>query len=42
MEEISALLGGFAVAITPYNMMLMVVGIVLGVIIGVYATPESG
>ena len=35
MEEISALLGGFAVAITPYNMMLMVVGIVLGVIIGV-------
>jgi len=35
MEEIGALLGGFAVAITPYNLMLMVVGIVLGVIIGV-------
>jgi putative tricarboxylic transport membrane protein len=35
MEEFSSLLGGFAVAITPYNLLLMVIGIVLGVIIGV-------
>jgi putative tricarboxylic transport membrane protein len=35
VEELSALMGGFAVAFTPYNIGLMVVGIVLGVIIGV-------
>lgn len=35
MEELSALMGGFAVAISPYNILLMVIGIVLGIIIGV-------
>src|SRR5471032_1753744 len=35
MENISALLQGFSVALTPYNLMLMMVGITLGVIIGV-------
>src|ERR1700693_3508752 len=35
MEEINALLQGFSVALTPYNLGLMMVGIVLGVIIGV-------
>ena len=35
MEEINSLLQGFAVALTPYNLVLMLVGIVLGVIIGV-------
>ncbi len=35
MEEINSLMGGFAVALTPYNMGLMMVGIVLGVLIGV-------
>src|SRR6202162_1864538 len=35
MEEIHALLQGFAVALTPYNLGLMMVGIILGVIIGV-------
>ena len=35
MEELNALFGGFAVVLTPYNMMLMVIGILLGVIIGV-------
>jgi putative tricarboxylic transport membrane protein len=35
MEEISSLMQGFAVALTPYNVMLMLIGIVLGVIIGV-------
>ena len=35
MEELAALAGGFAVAITPYNIALMVLGIVLGVVIGV-------
>lgn len=35
MEEISALIHGFGVISTPFNLMLMVVGIVLGVIIGV-------
>ncbi len=35
MEEINALFHGFAVALTPFNLMLMIVGIVLGVIIGV-------
>jgi putative tricarboxylic transport membrane protein len=35
MEEINALLKGFEVALTWYNLGLMMVGIVLGVIIGV-------
>src|SRR5450631_2407578 len=35
MENINALLQGFSVALTPYNLMLMMVGITLGVIIGV-------
>ena len=35
MEELSSLLGGFAVVLTPLNLALMFVGIVLGVIIGV-------
>jgi putative tricarboxylic transport membrane protein len=35
MEEINALLQGFAVVSTPMNLMLMVIGIVLGVLIGV-------
>ena len=35
MENIHALMQGFAVALTPYNLMLMMVGITLGVIIGV-------
>ncbi len=35
MAEISALFHGFAVVLTPFNMLLMMIGIVLGVIIGV-------
>src|SRR6266513_1261583 len=35
MEEINALLQGFTVALTPYNLGLMMVGIILGVSIGV-------
>ncbi len=35
MEEISSLLHGFSIALTPLNLMLMAIGIVLGVIIGV-------
>jgi putative tricarboxylic transport membrane protein len=35
MEEVSALLHGFAVVLTPFNLILMLVGILLGVIIGV-------
>ena len=35
MEEISALFHGFAVALTPFNLLLMFVGVTLGVIIGV-------
>ena len=35
MEEISALFNGFAVAMTPFNLLLMLVGVTLGVIIGV-------
>src|SRR6187455_1024757 len=35
MEEIANLFQGFAVALQPFNIMVMVVGIVLGVIIGV-------
>lgn len=35
MEEISALFSGFAVAMTPFNLLLMLVDVTLGVIIGV-------
>jgi putative tricarboxylic transport membrane protein len=35
LEEISSLMHGFGVALTPFNLGLMLVGIVLGVIIGV-------
>jgi putative tricarboxylic transport membrane protein len=35
MEEINSLMQGFSVALTPYNMGLMMVGIILGVLIGV-------
>jgi putative tricarboxylic transport membrane protein len=35
MDEIAALLGGFKIALSWYNLGLMLVGIVLGVIIGV-------
>jgi len=35
LEEISSLMQGFGVALTPFNLMLMFVGVVLGVIIGV-------
>ncbi len=35
MQELSSLLSGFAVVLTPLNLALMFVGIVLGVIIGV-------
>jgi putative tricarboxylic transport membrane protein len=35
LEEISALFGGFAVAMTPFNLLLMLVGVTLGIIIGV-------
>jgi putative tricarboxylic transport membrane protein len=35
MDEINSLMHGFAVALSLYNLMLMMVGVVLGVIIGV-------
>src|SRR6201989_3647130 len=35
MEDIVALFHGFAVALTPFNLLLMFIGIMLGVIIGV-------
>ncbi|MEJ7669381.1 MAG: tripartite tricarboxylate transporter permease [Casimicrobiaceae bacterium] len=35
MVELSALFQGFAVVLTPFNLLLMMIGIVLGVIIGV-------
>ena len=35
MEELSALLHGFSIALSPFNLVLMLVGIVLGVLIGV-------
>src|SRR6185436_528230 len=35
MQEINSLMGGFAVALSWFNLMLMLAGIVLGVIIGV-------
>jgi len=35
LEELTALLNGFAVALTPFNLLLMLVGVFLGVLIGV-------
>ena len=35
MDEINSLMNGFAVVLTPYNLGLMMVGILLGVLIGV-------
>ena len=35
MEELNALLHGFSIALSPFNLVLMMVGIVLGVLIGV-------
>jgi len=35
VEEVSALLQGFGVALSPFNLLLMFVGVVLGIIIGV-------
>ena len=35
MEELNSLFNGFAVVITPYNLMMMFIGIGLGVLIGV-------
>lgn len=35
MEELSALFHGFSVVLTPLNVTLMFVGIILGVVIGV-------
>ena len=35
MEEITSLMHGFSVALTPYNLGLMMVGVILGVLIGV-------
>ena len=35
MEEVASLMQGFSIALTPYNLALMFIGIVLGVIIGV-------
>ena len=35
MEELASLMHGFAVVLTPFNILLMMVGILLGVIIGV-------
>ena len=35
MEEINALLQGFGVALSPFNLLLMFIGVVLGIIIGV-------
>jgi len=35
VEEINALMQGFGVALSPFNLMLMFVGVVLGIVIGV-------
>jgi len=35
MQEINSLMGGFAVALTWFNVMLMIAGVSLGVLIGV-------
>jgi len=35
VEEINALLQGFGVALSPLNLLLMFVGVILGIIIGV-------
>jgi putative tricarboxylic transport membrane protein len=35
LEELNALFHGFSVALSPFNLMLMFIGVTLGVIIGV-------
>jgi putative tricarboxylic transport membrane protein len=35
VEEVNALLQGFNVALSPFNLLLMFVGVTLGIIIGV-------
>ncbi|MGC1742504.1 MAG: tripartite tricarboxylate transporter permease, partial [Pseudolabrys sp.] len=35
LEDVGNLIHGFAVVVQPFNLLLMVVGIVLGVIVGV-------
>jgi putative tricarboxylic transport membrane protein len=35
MENLLALLGGFSVAVTPFHLTLMVVGVLLGILVGV-------
>src|SRR5262245_58925643 len=35
VDEIASLMGGFAVALSWYNVLLMMIGVLLGVIIGV-------
>ncbi|MBU6380805.1 MAG: tripartite tricarboxylate transporter permease [Betaproteobacteria bacterium] len=35
MDEIQSLIQGFSIALSPFNLMLMVIGVLLGVIIGV-------
>src|SRR3954464_6789858 len=35
MDEINSLIQGFGVALSPFNLMLMLIGVVLGIIIGV-------
>ena len=35
MENLGALLHGFSVALTPYHLGLMVVGVLLGILVGV-------
>src|SRR5512137_749164 len=35
MESFQALLHGFAVALTPYHVLLMMVGVLLGILVGV-------
>jgi putative tricarboxylic transport membrane protein len=35
MEDLNALLQGFGVALSPFNLLLMLIGVVLGIIIGV-------
>ncbi|MFN5257837.1 MAG: tripartite tricarboxylate transporter permease [Burkholderiales bacterium] len=35
MDELNSLIAGFGVALSPFNLMLMLVGVVLGILIGV-------
>ena len=41
MEEINSLMQGFSVALTPYNVGLMLVGVILGVLIETVPAPKS-